>query len=93
MAAPKNPHPLKHPVTIGTETITELKFGRVKGKMMRHLPADPKLYTMGVMMDLASKVTGQSSIVFDEMDSEDLVEVMEIVGELFGAGPTTGATQ
>ena len=61
--------------------------------MMRHLPADPKLYTMGTMMDLACKVTGQPSIVFDEMDSEDLVEVMEIVGELFGAGPTTGATQ
>lgn len=91
--AVKDSHTLKHPVVIGTETIRELKFGRVKGKYMRSLPADPKLYTMGTMMDLASKVTGQSSLVFDDMDSEDLVEVMEIVGELFGVGPTTGETQ
>ena len=91
--AAKDSYTLKHPVVIGTETINELKFGRVKGKHMRPLPTDPKLYTMGTMMDLACKVTGQPSIVFDEMDSEDLVEVMEIVGELFGAGPTTGATQ
>lgn len=84
---------LKHPVVIGTETITELTFGRVKGKYMRSLPADPKLYTMDTMLVLAAKVTNQVSLVFDEMDSEDVVEVMEIVGELFGAGPITGGTQ
>lgn len=83
---------LKTPVELGSETITEIRVGKIKGKHMRSLPADPKSYTMGTMMDLASKVVGESSAVLDEMDSEDLMEVIGLVGEALGAGPTTGAS-
>lgn len=83
---------LKHPVTIGSETITEVKFRRIKGKDMRSLPGDPRSYTMGTIMDLAAKVMGEASVLLDEMDSEDVVEVASIVGELLNAGQPTGAT-
>jgi hypothetical protein len=83
---------LKHPVKIGSETITEVKFGRIKGKHMRSLPGDPKLYTLGTIMDLAGKVMGESSILLDEMDSEDVTGVCDIVGELLSAGQPTGET-
>ena len=83
---------LKHPIALGSETHTEVKIGRIKGKHMRALPADPKSYTMGTMMDMAAKVMGESAILLDEMDSEDLMEVVAIVGERLGAGPMTGET-
>ena len=81
---------LKTPIQIGSETITEIQIGQIKGKHMRSLPGDPKLYNMGVIMDLASKVTGQAGAVLDEMDSEDLLEVCGIVGERLGAGQKIG---
>jgi len=82
---------LKHPITIGSELHTEVKIGRIKGKHMRALPADPKLYTMGTIMDMAAKVMGESAILLDEMDSEDLTEVCGIVGERMTGGLPTGA--
>lgn len=82
---------LKHPVTIGTEQHTEVKIGRIKGKHMRSLPADPKLYTIGTMMDLAAKIMGESAVLLDEMDGEDLQEVLEIVGERVEGGRRTGS--
>lgn len=83
---------LKHPVSIGSETHTEVRIGKIKGKHMRALPADPKAYTMGTIMDLAAKAMGESSVLLDEMDSEDLTEVCSIVGELLAGGQPTGET-
>lgn len=85
-------YPLKHPITIGSETHTEVKIGRIKGKHMRALPADPKLYTMGTIMDMAAKVMGESAVLLDEMDSEDLTEVCGIVGERMTGGQPIGET-
>jgi hypothetical protein len=83
---------LKHPITIGSEIHTEVKIGRIKGKHMRALPADPKSYTVGIIMDMAAKLMGESAIVLDEMDGEDLQEVLSIVGERLGSGLPTGGT-
>lgn len=83
-------YPLKHPVELSGELVTEVTIGRLKGKHMRSLPADTKAYTVGVIMDLAAKLMGESSVLLDEMDSEDVQEVCEIVGERFGGGPATG---
>jgi hypothetical protein len=81
---------LKHPVSLGSETHSQVKIGRIKGKHMRALPGDPKLYTMGVIMDLAAKVMGESSALLDEMDGEDIAAVAEIVGERLAGGQQTG---
>ena len=77
---------LKKPVVAGSETITEITIGDIKGKHMRALPGDPKAYTMGTIMELAQRITGQPSIVFDEMDSADLMEICAIVGERLDGG-------
>ena len=92
MSKPDTIYTLKHPVEIGSETITEVRIGRMKGKHMRQLPADKSEYTMGVIMDLAAKMMGESSVLLDEMDAEDLTEVCEIVGERFASGRQTGET-
>lgn len=81
---------LKHPVQVGSETVTELKIRPMKPKHLRNLSVDPKSYTMGTIMDLAAKLTGQPSVVFDEMDMEDWEEVSAIVGERFAGGQSTG---
>ena len=83
-------YPLKHPVTIGSETHTEVVIGRIKGKHMRALPADKADYNMGVIMDLAAQVMGESSVLLDEIDAEDLMEVCGIVGERLAGGLPTG---
>lgn len=88
----KSVYTLKHPVQIGTETISQVKFGKIKGKHMRSLPGVKEAYTMGTIMDLAAKVMGESSAVLDEMEAEDVMGVCEIVGEMLGAGQTIGET-
>ncbi len=81
---------LATPIELAGETITSVTIGPAKGKYMRMLPADPKLFNMGIMMDMAAKMTQQSAVVFDEMDSEDLMKILGIVGERLGAGQKTG---
>jgi hypothetical protein len=81
---------LKTPITVGTETITEINVGAIKGKHLRSLPVDSASYTMDVIMNLAAKITGQPAIVFDEMDAADLTEICEIVGERLAGGQQTG---
>lgn len=83
---------LKRPVALGSETVTEVTIGAIKGKHMRALPGNPSAFTMGTIMELAQRVTGQPSVLFDEMDSDDLMEVCAIVGERLGAGQQTGET-
>lgn len=81
---------LKHPITIGSETHTEVKLGRLKGKHMRALPADMAQLTLGTIMDLAAKMMGESAVLLDEMDAEDVTEVCAIVGERMAGGLGTG---
>lgn len=88
----KTKYTLIHPVTLGSVTHEEVEIGRIKGKYMRDLPADPARYTVGVMMDLAAKMMGESSALLDEMDAEDVGGVLKIVGELSGSGLLTGGT-
>jgi hypothetical protein len=88
----KTVYPLAHPVELAGEIITEVTIGRIKGKHMRKLPADPKEYTLGTIMDLAAKAMGETSVLLDEMDSEDVQGVCEIVGERFSGGQATGET-
>lgn len=83
---------LKHPVSVGSETFTHIEIGTIKGKHMRALPGDPKAYTMGTIMELAQRISGQPSLVFDEMHADDLMEVCAIVGELLDGGQSTGKT-
>lgn len=70
---------LSDPIQWGSETIKEVELTAVKGKHLRKLSANP---TLNDLMNIASKVSGLSSAVFDEMSSEDVMKVADAVGEL-----------
>jgi hypothetical protein len=71
---------LSEPVEFGSEVVKQITLQPIKGKHLRILPTQP---TLNDILKLASKLSGVSSAVFDEMSSEDVVKVSEAVGELF----------
>lgn len=78
----KKPSTIKliEPVEWGEEVIKEITLKPIRGKHLRTLPSSP---TLNDILKIASKISGVSSAVFDEMCSEDITRVSEAVGELF----------
>lgn len=70
---------LQEPIEWGTETIEKIVLKPPRGKHLRGLPVSPGLNDI---LKLASKISGVSSAVFDEMCSEDVMRVVDAVGEL-----------
>lgn len=85
---------LKHPVEIknteGTvlETITELRFKRLKGKQMRVV--DAAKGEMGMTLALMSASAGVPPSTVDLMDGEDIAAAGEIISDFLGQSPPTG---
>lgn len=83
----RKPTPKKGPVTVkldepvewGQETIREVVLKPLKGKHVKILGKDP---TLAQLLQLASKSSGLSAGVFDEMSSSDAFRVAEEVGNL-----------
>lgn len=71
-------YPLKKPIQRGSETISELRFRKLKAKDLRSFPIEGR--TMGHMLDIVGKVCAQPPDVMDELSAEDLQEVSSIVG-------------
>lgn len=71
-------YPLKRPITVGTETVTELRFRAPKAKDMRSFPLEGR--TIGHVLDIVGKLCGQPTVVIDELSAEDLEEVSSIAG-------------
>ena len=69
---------LRKTIARGSETITELRFRKVKAKDLRTLPLDGR--TFGHVLDVVGKLCGQPSDVIDEISDEDLQEVSSIAG-------------
>jgi|AVFP01.1.fsa_nt_gi hypothetical protein len=70
---------LDDPIEWGDETISEIKLKKPRGKHIKNLGDDIKV---GDMLKIASKVSGVSMGVFDELSSSDCMKVAEAVGEL-----------
>ena len=82
---------LKSPITIGNETLTELKFNRVLcAGDMRDMPAG--MPTHGHLMTLAGRLTGVQDLFFAKMEAPDWLKVAEIVLGFMQGGPSTGGT-
>lgn len=79
---------LTQPIEVGNEYIDTITLRRPKGKDMKGLSA---AMTTGDMMKMAAKLSGNLPVVFDEMDSYDVTQVLQEVGNFFTSGPTTGA--
>lgn len=79
---------LTEPVEVAGEYIDAITLRRPKGKDMKTLSS---AMNMGDMMKMAAKLSGHLPVVFDEMDSYDVTQVLQEVGNFFTSGPTTGA--
>jgi hypothetical protein len=74
--------PLKHPLTVGDDTWSEvtLQFP-IKGKHYREVfVADPETQKMAVLIDLLAAVSDMPRKVFLEIENEDLQEIFQQCG-------------
>lgn len=78
---------LKHPIEVGTETIGELNVRRPKAKDFRRLPAKP---AFGDILDMAAKLCDVPGSTIDELDPEDLMPLMDLVGDFLPSSLATG---
>jgi hypothetical protein len=71
---------LKKPITVGSDSITELRIRDVQAGDLRELPTDTSLRTLSHVFDVIGKVAGQPKTVVDRLGIDDLTEVSSIVG-------------
>ncbi len=88
---------LQHPITLSNKEgavvreVTELVFRNpVTAAMVKHLPAGSGI-TMGHMLPILGKMTGEPDTVIDRLQWDDLQEAMAVLGSFLGSGPATGA--
>lgn len=77
---------LETPLKNGSETVSELRMVRPKGKHLRDFDRN---VTTSQVLDFAGRLSGTSRGVMDEMDCDDTIRLGEAVGLFFG--PTAGA--
>jgi hypothetical protein len=82
------PYTLKHPVTVGSETITELKFRRPQAGDLRSFPLQNQ--AGGDLLNVAGKMCGQPQPVMDKLDVEDVLGITEVVVNFLPTGLLTG---
>ena len=86
-------HKLEYPIDWGKgedkDRVTEVEFFRPKGKHLKRMPAEP---AMKDLMILASKVSVKAypPAFFDELDSVDVVAIVEVMGDFLSSGQGTG---
>lgn len=68
---------LLEPVIWGSETITEINIKPLKGKHVKLLKKDSG---MADLIQIASKASGTPVAVFDEMGAQDVLNIVELVG-------------
>ena len=82
---------LKHPIKLGTlDPVKVLNFSRLKGKHLRGFNMTNP--TMDDLLQLAEKMTQQTTAFFDEMDATDVMEVLDKVGNYLGSSQETGSS-
>ena len=79
---------LKEPIQLGSETITELNFQKAKAKHFKKM----KLAELDIegLLNIASSLTGQTTVCMDNLSPEDMLEVVAYVGKLLPSSPQTG---
>jgi hypothetical protein len=78
---------LKEPIRFGEQVVDELALRKPKAKDFRSFPENP---TMGDVLDLVGRLSGQPKQVIDELGVEDLAEVSKLVEGFIPGGRATG---
>lgn len=78
---------LKEPIQFGSDTIDQLEIRKPKAGDMRSMPTEPK---MTDLLDLGGRLCGQPPSVINELGIEDMMMLLEIVGNFIPTGRRTG---
>lgn len=80
---------LDYPIQVGSETITEIKINRrpKAGDLMDMKSGEQ---TLGDIMKIVSKISGETMETVKELDLEDLQKVSEVVQNFLGNSPKIG---
>ncbi len=81
---------LRTPITVGSQTHTEITLRPVKGKDMRYMVVDDKRPVAAVMW-MAGRLSGLTQQVTDELLGVDLKAVTDAVNTFLAGTPETGA--
>ena len=84
---------LTEPVTVGSKTVTELRIRPLKAKHLRGIKIGYDGIDTDVMLDLASKITGELPAVIDELSLEDLAALGAAVSDFLPLGAIMGGRQ
>lgn len=79
---------LKHPVTVGSETISVLSFRRPVAGDFKDVSLQN--ITAGDLMKAAGKMCGQPQQVIEKIDLEDVFALTELVTDFLPSGLLTG---
>src|SRR4051812_33370559 len=77
---------LKEPIQIGSQTVSEIRFRPIRGKHLKGLKL-VNIETIDPILTLASRLSGETDLLFDSMGVEDLAAVQEIVTGFLLSGP------
>lgn len=78
---------LSSPFEWGDELIEEIVLQRPKAKDLEHLSVEPK---MKELLEVARKCARWTNAQIRELDSEDVMEVVEAVSDFLDSGHRTG---
>jgi len=74
---------LAYPIEWDGKIIEEITLQRPRGKHLKKMPSDPGIKDL---MALASRVSGQPAIIFDELDGIDVTAICEAIGDFLTSG-------
>ncbi len=74
---------LKHPISQGSETVTEVEVFRMKGKHLRGI-ADPS--HMDSQLKIIGRVIDRNPKFVDELDGDDISAIGEAMGDFLESG-------
>lgn len=80
---------LTEPVQFGEDTIKVLEIRKPQAEDMRDMPVANQ--TMGHIMDLAARLSGQPPYVINQLGFNDLTEVMNAVSDFMEPGRGDGS--
>ena len=80
---------LEFPIEWGQELIKTVELKRPKGKHIKNINKD---IAMKELLEIASKISGQTPAFFDEMDAVDCLKITEEIGNFLDTGRETGET-
>lgn len=76
------------PIEHGSEKIEVLRIRKPIARDMRAITAAP---TFGTLLDMAATLCNQPASVLDQLEPEDAMQVVGVVGAFFPDFPGTGA--